>query len=175
MAPTGSWHYCLGMGNSHSPVLTGLTEQWFLIDEQQATRAAPEGATTSPCSQKGNNHPPPRCGPAEVQATSCFQPQGKSFPGAFPSYPALLVLFPIPVPPHRVCCIVFKYNQAWASQVSVDLMSPLSGNAKKRVTIPPPAVSTASLNANPHSLPPPGREQQKVIPPTQGKERRFPI
>lgn len=126
-----------------------------LIHEQQAGRAVPEGASPSPHSQKGNNHPPPRYGPAEVQAASSFQYQGKAFPGAFPSYPALVVLLLSPVPPHRVCCIVFKYNQVWASQISVDPMSPLSGNAKKGITIPPPAVSTASLNANPHSSPPP--------------------
>lgn len=147
-----------------------------LIDEQQAVRAAPEGATPSPCSQKGNNHPPPRCDPVEVQAESCFQYQGKSFPGAFPSHPALLVLLPATVPPHRVCCIVFKYNQVWASQLSVDPMSPLSGNVKKGVTIPPQPVSTASLNANPHSLPPLASSRQRAaesdLP--QGKERRLP-
>lgn len=147
-----------------------------LIDAQQVVRAAPEGATPSPCSQQGNTHPPPRCGTAEVQAASSFQYQGKAFPGVFPSYAARLVLLPAPVPPHRVCCIVFKYNQVWASQVSVDPMSPLSGNAKKGVTIPPPAVNTASLNANPHSLPPPASPRQRAAKsdsPPPGKERRF--
>lgn len=109
---------------------------------------------------------------SRLQAASNLRENPSQEP--FPLTQHFLYCFPYQFP-HRVCCIVFKYNQAWASQVSVDLMSPLSGNAKKRVTIPPPAVSTASLNANPHSLPPPGREQQKVIPPTQGKERRFPI
>lgn len=147
-----------------------------LIDEQQAVRAAPEGATSSLNSQKGNNHPPPRCGPAEVQAESSFQHQRKAFPGAFPSYPALLVLLPAPVPPHRVCCIVFKYNQVWASQISVDPMSPLSGNAKKGVTIPHQLlvqhhlmrILTALL------LQPPPRQRAAESDPPQGKERRFP-
>lgn len=147
-----------------------------LMDEQQAVRAAPEGATPSPPSQRGTNHPPPRCGPAELQAASCFQDQGKAFPGAFPSYPALLVPLPAPVPPHRVCCIVFKYNQVWASHISADPMSPLSGSAKKGVMIPPPAGSTASFNANPHSLPPPASPRHRAAgsDPPPGKRGDFP-
>lgn len=140
-----------------------------LIFEQEAVRAAPEEQPPAPALKRETttHHPG-----VEVQAASSFQYQGKTFSGVFPSYPARLVLLPASVPPHRVCCIVFKYNQVWASQISVDPVSPPSGSAKKGVTIPPTAASAASLNASPHSLPPPASPRQRAAESNSPREKR---
>lgn len=136
-----------------------------LIFEQEAVRAAPEEQPPAPALKRETttHHPG-----VEVQAASSFQYQGKTFSGVFPSYPARLVLLPASVPPHRVCCIVFKYNQVWASQISVDPVSLRQAVLRKGSRfLQQLLVQHRSMPALTAFLlrPPPGREQQKVIPP----------